>query len=183
MKIEQIETEKGTRFARVEELAINPKDIPTGELPVGRVSIDGVISFSTMISELAGEFGAVNARFPIEYLELMQNLSIVNPDVSQAVDNIVQLGNTGHKVIIENDSEAEHDNILNELNDFAQYAFKNYGGLEGFTNSLFAQTARGGAGSVEWVPNADLSGVKEVVFVPLETVRFAKDQKTGTYKP
>ena len=82
----------------------SPEEIDTKALPVGRVSVD-TVGFGELLRDLLTEIRSVGAAYPLEYLEAMQNLSLVNPDVAQMIDNIVQLGNTGHKVMVETDRE------------------------------------------------------------------------------
>ena len=63
------------------ELAAIPTDIETKSLPVGRVSVDNV-TFGELMREFVSEMGSVGKIFPLEYLEAMQNISLVNPDVA-----------------------------------------------------------------------------------------------------
>lgn len=159
-----------------------PEDIQPASLPVGRVSVDHV-TFGQMVRELSGEMSSACTVFPLEYLDLMHNLSLVNPDVAQMVDNIVQLGNTGHKVMIETENEDVKSDIIDELNRFGQVVFSRYGGVDGFINSSLAQIARGGAISVEWVINETLTGIERAVFVPLKEIRFLLDRESREYRP
>lgn len=162
---------------------IDPQDVKTGELPTARVSKDEAQTLTQMLRELTAELGQADSKFPLEFLELMQTLSLVNPDVSQMVDNIVQLGNTGHHVLIEADTDSQKEQILEEINSFQKSVFQRFGGADGFVNSLLAQVARGGAGSVEWVVAQKLDGLLKAVFVPLESVRFVRDEKNDDYHP
>lgn len=167
-----------------EELTyIDPRDINPRDLPVGRISREETQTLTQMLRDLSSELSQATSKFPLEYLEVMQTLSLVNPDVSQMVDNIVQLGNTGHKVLIEAENDSQKESILEELNGFQKVAFQKFGGVEGFVNSLLSQIARGGAGSVEWVIDEKFDGVNRAVFVPLQTVRFVQDPKTQDYRP
>lgn len=167
-----------------EELTyIDPRDINPRDLPVGRISREETQTLTQMLRDLSSELSQATSKFPLEYLEVMQTLSLVNPDVSQMVDNIVQLGNTGHKVLIEAENDSQKDAILEELNGFQKVAFQKFGGVEGFVNSLLSQIARAGAGSVEWVIDEKFDGVNRAVFVPLQTVRFIQDPKTEDYRP
>lgn len=140
-------------------------------LPVGRVSTDSV-SFSDLIKEFSLETNSMSAAFPLEYLEAIQNLSLINPDIAQMIDNIVQLGNSGHQIIIETKNERTKELALEEINSFNSNVFYRYGGIDGFINSTLAQIARAGAISIEWVVDKSLNGLEKVVFVPIKQIRF-----------
>ncbi len=159
-----------------------PEEIDPGSLPVGRISTDNV-TFGQLLRELVNEMNTINPAFPLGYLEAMQSLSLVNPDVAQMVDNIVHLGNTGHKVMVQANTEEAEIEILTELNRFVTTAFNHYGGMDGFINSSLAQIARGGAVSIEWVVDDALTGLDQVVFVPLKDIRFIFDGEIGQYIP
>jgi len=160
----------------------SPEEIDPKVLPVGRVSVD-TVGFGELLRDLISEMRSVGAAYPLEYLEAMQNLSLVNPDVAQMIDNIVQLGNTGHKVMVESDSEQVRDAAIEELNRFNMTVFGRFGGIDGFVNSALAQIGRGGAISIEWVVSEDLTGIDKMVFVPLKEIRFLYDPASGEYAP
>ncbi|MDP3793149.1 MAG: hypothetical protein Q8R07_00145, partial [Candidatus Uhrbacteria bacterium] len=160
----------------------SPEEIDTKALPVGRVSVD-TVGFGELLRDLLTEMRSVGAAYPLEYLEAMQNLSLVNPDVAQMIDNIVQLGNTGHKVMVETDREQVQQSAMDELNRFNMTVFGRFGGIDGFVNSALAQIGRGGAISVEWVVNENLTGIDKAVFVPLKEIRFLYDPHSGEYSP
>lgn len=175
LKIEKYKHGNKVYRARVQQAAINPETVDPGSLPPGRVSVDESESLVKMIAELAGEFSAVDAKFPLEFLGVMQNLSMANPDVSQMVDNIVQLGNTGHNIIVNASTEAQQQRVLDEINRFTSTAFYKFGGVDGFVNAALGQIARSGAVSIEWVPMENLTAIERVVFVPTCQIRFIYD--------
>lgn len=161
----------------------DPKEVNTAEIPTGQISQDPSQTFAQMIKEMASEFATVNPKFPIDYLEVIESLSIVNPAISQCVDNIMRLGNTSHKVVVSARTDGQKDKILDELNSMSKSAFGTFGGVDGFVNTLLAQIARGGAGSVELVVDQKISYVEKVVFVPLSSVRFVWDSKLNAHTP
>jgi len=160
----------------------SPEEINSKSLPVSRVSVDSV-SFSELVKELSIEMNSMNASYPVDYIEAIQNLSLINPDIAQMIDNIVQLGNTGHRVIVETKNENAESEVLDELNHFNLSVFNRYGGVDGFVNSMLAQIARSGAISLEWVVNKDLSGLKQAVFVPIKDIRFIYNTQEQDYFP
>lgn len=177
----RIEFEGIQYFPRLEYK--DPSEIAPRDLPMGQISIDKPATLTGLLNELSAEFNIQPSKFPLEFLEPIQNLSLIVPDVSQMVDNIIQLGNTGHKVLIETNSEAQTDRALEELYLFSKSAFADYGGLDGFVNGILAQAARTGAMSVEWVIKKDLSGIEKVVMVPVSTIKFVFDPELGRNVP
>src|SRR3989338_6260748 len=170
------------RFGKSIQDTTAPAEIDTRSLPVGRVSVDNV-TFGELMREFMSEMSSVGKIFPLEYLEAMQNISLVNPDVAQMIDNLVQLGNTGHKVMIETGSDRVRKDITDELNQFGMTVFSRFGGIDGFVNSALAKIARGGAVSVEWVGNDSMSGIDQFVFVPLKDIRFFYSTTDSNYLP
>lgn len=171
------------RVAKEEQGNVAPEDIKPAQLPVGRISVDDTITLAGMLSDINNEFNTTSSKFPLSYLDALSNLSLVNPDVSQAVDNIIQLGNTGHKVVIETPSDTLREQITKEVNNFVKYAFRRYGGVDGFVNTLLGQAARTGAMSVEWVVNNKIDGIDNVVFVPTSTIRFLYSAESTEQEP
>lgn len=184
LKIENMEVNGKQYYPRIQGYVEDPAQIKPQALPVGRISVDNENqSLASVLKEFLTEYSSVDARFPLEYLGVMQNLSIANPDVSQMVDNIIQLGNTGHKVIVKTKNEGQEQVILEELNSFGKTAFHRFGGLDGFVNSCLGQIARTGAVSAEWVVEENLNGLEKVVFVPVCSIRFVLDRERGEYLP
>lgn len=164
-----------------EKFAADPRELKSSDLPTGRVSVEET-SLTELLNSFITDYTATQAKFPIDLLEVMQNLSLANPDVSQMVENIVQLGNTGHNVVV-TASESQQARVMDEISNIAKTVFSSFGGIDGFINSVLGQVARGGAGSVEWVVEQRLRGLSRVVFVPLQTIRFFLDREAGYYEP
>ena len=167
-----------------EELSYeDPRDVPIAALPPGRVSVDESYSFGKLLRDLAGEMACVSPDFPIQFLEVMRNLAMVNPDVAQAKENLVQLGNTGHTVLVEGMNAGAEAALLDAVMNFQARAFHRFGGVDGFINSCIGQIAVGGAISVEWVVAEDFSGIDRVVSVPIHEIRFSYDREKQAYLP
>lgn len=111
-------------------------------------------------------------------------LSIANPDVSQMVNNIVQLGNTGHFVEIISKSKRQVKLAIERIRQQSANIYPVSAGVDGLVNDLLAQMARTGALSAEIVLGAKLKeGVKEIVIVPVSTIRWLRDEVTGRVFP
>lgn len=150
-------------------------------LPRGRVSIpDNKNQFSFM----KGAPDLVDPLFNSTLIPYIRNLAYTNPDVSQALDNLVQLGNPGHEVEFdESVSEAEANKIRQYLEIKKADWSESTAGMDGLVNKMISQVMIGGALSGEWVPNMDLKGIDRFVFVNPETIQFAIEKKTQKYIP
>ena len=142
-------------------------DLPAGgrETQAPEETLDYFWSNALFGYRTAAEF------MPFEVMDLLQQLSIIMPDMAQAVDNIARLGNTGHRVEIFG-SERAADDLNAALDDLAQRIYPHGCGMDGFVNDVLSQIARSGALSVEWVARRDLSGWEKIVLVPVRTIRF-----------
>lgn len=153
-------------------------------LPVkgGRQSMpDGVSTLGGILSEM----GVLTPEFNIQLLGVIEKLAMYNPEVSNAMNNIVQLGNTLHgfpKVYFDDDvPEKVQKEALMRLKRKSKdwYAFS--GGVMSLVTDLLTQAAISGCLSAESVPMEDLSGVKKIVLVAPKNIRFKYDPEKDTY--
>lgn len=109
-----------------------------------------------------------------QIISVLRKLCHSNYDLSQALTNFVELGNTGHRVIFDNSVTAEEMTKMNDhLTDKAKQWSDAEGSMDGLVNVMMSQIWISGALSVEWVPDIDLSmGVTSVVMVNPETIVF-----------
>lgn len=165
-----------TSNAALAEIPAQPRDLPAG----GRSSEDPSRS---ALDVLLGILGEVDPLVPWPLLDKIETLSITNPDLFQAVGNIVLLGNSGHTVELEAD-DANQARFQDLLDAWGLDAYPFGGGVEGLVNDLFGQLARYGALSMEWVANENLDDLLKGVLVPVRSVRFRlSDQPGGGYEP
>ncbi len=107
-------------------------------------------------------------------------LSIVNPDVSQMVNNVIQLGNTGHFVEVIGGQSQQVKSAIDRVKDLSTRIYPISAGVDGLVNDMLAQLARTGALAPEMVLSDRLkNGVKDVVLIPVHTIRWVRDEKTG----
>jgi len=168
-----------------EELLQSKEDFvvdPQQKKPVsgGRESVP---PFTTLLSGILDEnLGSVNPDYPYELLKIMPHLATFNADVSYAVDNIVQLGNTTYTIYFDDGvQEAQKTAMLQEIADSGKKWY--LGGMSSLINSLLAQAALFGTVSVEAVPTLNLDGIEKAVLVAPATIRFKYDVKQEKYKP
>lgn len=136
-------------------------------------------------------FGALTASIKLllpdynfEVVPIIRKLTHINPDVSQAFNDVVRLANTGHKVIFDPSVGADQ---IDKMRDFIQYSSKFWhvgaAGMHGIVNKMFRQVGVGGATAIEWVPNIKLDNLEETRFVYPERVRWVQDRNNQKYQP
>ncbi len=161
------------KFAWASLFTIGGNELPEG----GRSSQENVGgSFSNYLSR----YGSVSPVINFEMLAALKNLYLYNPDVSQYVTNIVNLGNTGHKLQIAAQSSTAEAAVA-RLNEAATRIYLHGAGVDGLINQYLTQIAWSGALSSEDVVNFGGRRVEKVVMVPVESIRFR--YLDGEYKP
>lgn len=128
-------------------------------------------------------YGTVSPVIDFEMLAVLKTLWLYNPDFSQYVANIVNLGNPGHQLSVEARTDAAAEAALNRLNESASRIYDNGCGVDGLINQYLTSVAWSGAVSSEDVVNLAGRRVEKVVLVPVEQIRFKYDRDTDTYKP
>ncbi|MEO6392523.1 MAG: hypothetical protein ABIP75_11770 [Pyrinomonadaceae bacterium] len=150
------------------------------ELPAeGRSSIES--NLSTTINSYVGSLGGVSPVIDFGVLRCLKNLWCYNPDFSQYVANIVNLGNPGHQLMIDAATGARAEAALKRLNAAAARIYQNAAGVDGLINAYLAQVAWSGALSSEDVVDLAARRVEQVVIVPVEQIRFRYLE--GEYRP
>lgn len=175
----------------IERNAGKPKSksisIPTDDgkvLPIssGRSSEPDVPT--SLLSIIMKEQAIIPPEFQIDLIKVLENLARYNSDVSYAVENIVQLGNTDYDISFNEDmSKTEAIEARKEINLVEANWYGYSGGLKSLRNDLLAQAAISGAVSGEIVPNNNLDGVKKLVLVSPKNIRFSYDGVADIYEP
>lgn len=155
----------------------------TSGLPTKRVSLPD--DYSNLIASVND--GMLNyvipRKWPVQIYDLITNLCLTNADLRQAVGHIVQLGNTGHMLNVSGGNEAVIDAAVERIESQSESIFPFSGGPDGLINSMFAQAARTGAISVEWVPKVDLSGIDKAFLVKVGDIRWVPRRDLMGYYP
>ncbi len=150
-------------------------------LPGGRVSSPTFFSSSVVGEE---NLRIIDPIVWLEFIPMIRRYIYSNPNLSQALNNIVELGNTGHEIRFDKSVSTEQAvKMRSHLELKQQQWFAINAGIDGFVNKLFAQIMISGALSCEWVPDLSLKTIKTVVMVDPETVRWVYDKPTGNYMP
>lgn len=173
------------RIEKKENLELlTPEQAQRATVPNTRISVDNSVNAYDFTSGGIFEgFYKTPEHFDPQILEVIANLSVYNADVSQAISNIEELGNSGHSLNIEANRDSELETLINEANEYLNIVGAGHGGFDGFVNSLFAQVARYGTTSIEYVVEESLDAIKEAVFVPVKDIKFFYDKETKRYVP
>ena len=156
----------------------NPFAKPRPDVRPGQVSVPDP-SITNVIGMLTGFYSFANPTFPFEFLEILGPLGIFNPDVSQALSIWVNLGNTGHEVMVDGKNP---EAVLQRLNYLAANVYRTGGGIDALVNHFLRQIPLMGALSGEWVvaPNV-AEGMVDVAVVPVKYIRFKYEE--GIWAP
>lgn len=146
------------------------------ELPDdGRSSQEDVPTLGIRLGRALSQFGGLQPEISFQYLELLKQLWIWNPLMSQFVENITNLGNTGHSIIVNAASATAAETALARINETATRLWPHGAGVDGLINTYFSDIAWSGALSSEDVVNFRAGRVEKVVIVPVEQIRFDWD--------
>ncbi len=143
------------------------------DIQPGRQSVpEDETGLKGIIGRISGFYDIHSPRWPLEYLDVLEVLAIWNPDISQALSHIVNLGNTGHEIEVD---AANPEAAADRLNNLAARVYRMAGGVDGLVNHLLRQIGLMGALSGEWVIAERLDdGVADVVTPPVRTIRFKR---------
>lgn len=125
--------------------------------------------------------GTLERPFPFEFFEIIDQLILKTPDLSQAVKKTIQIGNSGHRVEFDGLSQAQSEKAQEEIQSLSRKILKYSAGMDNLVNLLFRQAITKGAISIEIVPSLNFDSVEKIVFVPLKRIRFIKEN--GEYIP
>lgn len=151
------------------------------ELPdAGRSSDE---SLGRSMSAFMAGFGSVSPVIDFEMLKVLKCLWLYNPDFSQYIANVVNLGNPGHQLSVEARNDATIDQAINRLNESSSRIYLHGVGVDGLLNQYLTSVAWSGAVSSEDVVNFAARRVEKVVLVPVEQIRFRYNKDLDTYDP
>ena len=112
-------------------------------------------------------------------LATLKRLWLFNPDFSQYVANLTNLGNPGHDLILNAKNAQAAESLTARLNELAARVYRNGAGVDGLLNAYLAQISWSGALSSEDVVDFTGRRVGQVVLVPVESIRFRFEEGEG----
>lgn len=154
-------------------------------IPIGRSSVPHQpLGPGVILSSLGSQFRIVNHPFIVQTIPIIRRLMMINPDVGQAIHNIVTLGNTGHKIVFDKTVPLDQVILMRQhLEDKKLEWAAGCAGMDGLVNKMFAQCLVGGAVSNEWVVNKKLNGIETVILVNPEDIVFTLEEGNVKYTP
>lgn len=119
-----------------------------------------------------------------EAVKTIRALSMENENVSQVIQDITWLCNTGHKIYFDSRvSEEQADRMRNHLENKRKNWSAGQAGTHGIINKMIAQLLIGGAISTEWVPTNKMDGIESICFVNPEQIYFQINKRGTIYEP
>lgn len=135
------------------------------DMPSGLISLEENLKF-ILKDDFVKYIPMIRRSYPF-----VQNLSL-------AIQDMVQLTNTGHKVFFDNSLNAE---TVKKMRDELILAGKEWAiggaGLDSLVNKFITQLYIGGAISAEWVPKEELNGIDMVAFIDPETIEISVNDR------
>lgn len=115
---------------------------------------------------------------------VIRTLTKINPEIGQALKNAVELTNTGFKIKFDSSvPEDMVDKMRRHVSAASKSWFDGCPSLEAGVNKLISQAYIGGAVSFEPVVNNQRNGLRRVVLVKPETIRFVWSRLDQRYVP
>lgn len=171
-----------TWFRTKENKVTPPEQVKKTTVPPGRSSRPtwGTDAFVDIKSKTT----FISPGYIAEYIPVIRKLSWINPDVGLAVNDMVQLTNTGHRIKF--DPEVSPD-LQKQMKLHLEEKQKEWGDgvayMNGLVNKMIAQIWIGGALSNEWVVANNKTGIVHVALVNPETIRFQWNKKKLRFFP
>lgn len=166
-------------WSRVRDVLLGPQTQVASAYPkvTTRKSIDEELPAVPNFKNLALGANSIEAKFPFEIYEVIDNLTFLDPYVNKFHTTTISMGNTGHNLVLDATSQEQADQAIAVANQFAARAFPLGGGLDGLVNAMFSQIARSGGLCVEWVPDMRLTQIQRGFMIPMKTIRFIYNSK------
>lgn len=154
----------------------------TGGVTLPRDGRSSDETFGDMLLAYLSGIGSISPVIDPELLKTLKNFWLYNPDFSQYVANIVNLGNPGHSLSVDARNDAAAEAAVNRLNESASRIYENGCGVDGLIDQYLTSVAWSGAVSSEDVVNLAARRVEKVVIVPVEQIRFKYNKDLDTYE-
>lgn len=143
---------------------------------------DSVPDTGTLMDVILNEIAIVESDYPFELIDVLYHLATFNDDLSYAVDNIIQLGNTEYTIEFEDSISDETTRLMQQELEMCEKSWY-LGGVNSLINDALGQAAITGAVSLEAIPSNSLDGIKRVVQVYAGQIRFRYDMDADEYAP
>jgi len=160
---------------------VSPQKSSVTAIPPGRVSRPTINSTYTDIKK---GLTFVSSSFIAEYIPVIRKLHWINPDMGLAVNDMIQLTNTGHKIKFDPEIKPEAQKKMRQhIKDMQATWGDGLDGMHGLVNKMISQVWISGSLSNEWVPRKDLKGIRHIAMVNPETIVFRWNKKQLRFQP
>lgn len=164
-----------------ESLKTPPKDVGVTVPPTASRKTEP--TFEETYTTLIDGIKFIDHRFIRKVIPSIRKLSWMNEDLGLALNDMVQLTNTGH--IIKFDQKItpqERDKMRRHLIEVRKTWGDGVNGIDGLVSKMIAQIWVAGALSNEWVPKPKKDGIRTCLLVNPETIWFSWDKMAGKFK-
>ena len=141
------------------------------------------VSVKASITNLRDQYAPLGYDLPWETLDYIELLATYNPDMSQAIENIKMLANTGHTLMVGAPSKLQVRTVKNLLETKARLIRPNSGGIDGVIDKLMDQAATYGAMCGEWVLSDNLRDVVDFADINPKSIRFFWEEDEQRWTP
>ncbi len=145
----------------------------------GRQTVPDMVSIFDIIQGMM----IIKPGFDQEYLQAIEWLAKVNPDVSNALENILMANTTYTTHFDKSVPQAVAKKMQEELTLLHESWYQFSKSKSGLVRDMITQLAIYGATSTEGIPQNDLNGLTRIVLPSPVNIYFAYDKKTGDYLP
>jgi hypothetical protein len=126
----------------------------------------------------------ITPKFVYDIIPIIRKLSWVNGDMGLALNDMVQLTNTGHWVKFDPSiDKAKRVKMKKHLSTVSKNWSVGVNGVDGLIDKIISQVLVSGALSTEWVVNPKKTGLVGCVLVNPETVYFAWNKSLHRFEP
>lgn len=156
---------------------------PVSGLSPGRQTYLDVGS-SFIVNELSPNKKLIVPELLLKVLPQIRKLSIVDDNLSLALNDLVLLTNTGHKIKFDPEVPADQvKKMRDHLIEKSKTWVDGVANMDNFAAKLIAQAYLCGCISNEWVPDNDMKGIKSCFMINPENIRWVYDKRKQRYFP
>ncbi len=142
----------------------------------GRSSVEEFGTIHQAMQQMLGWYGdGLQDERLFQALEFLCECAPYHPDINHALNNLVNMANSGHSVSVETGSDRATEAAQERLNQQAHSLYKRSAGIDGLINHYLRQIMITGAISSEDVLTGALDGVEKIAIVPTRKIRFQAD--------
>jgi len=168
-------------FEKASAKSTPSKDQVITPVPGGRVS---KVDLPNLFQEYISDYNVLTPQAAVNYVETIRKAYPFVQNLSLAINDLVQLSNTGHEVTFGPDTKPD---LVQEMREILEEDAKNWmdgcASIDPIVNKILTQLYVGGAIANEWVPRRDLKGIDYIALIKPELIRFGMDKGTGRFIP